>query len=258
MSKARGRPRTQDQLTPAEWTVVNALRHGLSNPAIAKRLAVSLDAVKYHVSNAMQKLGFVGRAQLRVWDGVAQQTALADYTKVMLPDHSRKITMTTVEKPTPAPTRTEVDQLGAIAQIARVVADIEAARHWYGEVAGLEHIYSFGKMAFFNCAGLRLMLTEVEGGMKFELNVLPRQNKKPKRAQALASRESILYFRVVDIHGAQKALAARGAIFVTAPHLVHRHSDGTEEWMAFFQDNEARPLALVAQIKPSNANATNL
>ncbi len=257
MSKARGRPRAQDQLTPAEWTVVNALRHGLSNPAIAKRLAVSLDAVKYHVSNAMQKLGFVRRAQLRVWDGVAQQTALADYTKVMVPDDSRKITMTTVEKPTASPTRTEVDQLGAIAQIARVVADIEAARHWYSEVAGLEHVYSFGKMAFFNCAGLRLMLTEAEGGKKFELNVLPRQNKKSKRAQALAS-ESILYFRVVDIHGVQKALAARGAIFVTAPHLVHRHSDGTEEWMAFFQDNEARPLALAAQIKPSNAHATNL
>jgi DNA-binding CsgD family transcriptional regulator/predicted enzyme related to lactoylglutathione lyase len=254
MSKARGRPKTQDQLTPAEWTVVNALRHGLSNPAIAKRLVVSLDAVKYHVSNAMQKLDFVRRSQLRLWDGVAQQTALAanakatiSKTPITIANHGRQRTMTFAEKTATPPARTEVDQLGAIAQIARVVADIESARSWYRDVAGLEHLYSFGNMAFFNCAGLRLMLTGAEGTAN-----------KSKRAQARSSSESILYFSVVDIHGAQKALAARGAVFVTAPHLVHRHSDGTEEWMAFFQDNEARPLALVAQIKPSNANTSNL
>ena len=34
MSK-RGRPPHDDQLTPAEWRVVEAVRHGLSNPEIA-------------------------------------------------------------------------------------------------------------------------------------------------------------------------------------------------------------------------------
>ena len=31
--------------------------------------------------------------------------------------------------------------------------------------------------------------------------------------------------------------------------MIHRHDDGTEEWMAFFTDNEERPLAIMAQVK---------
>jgi methylmalonyl-CoA/ethylmalonyl-CoA epimerase len=29
--------------------------------------------------------------------------------------------------------------------------------------------------------------------------------------------------------------------------MIHRHADGTEEWMAFFEDPDARPLALMSQ-----------
>jgi hypothetical protein len=32
-------------------------------------------------------------------------------------------------------------------------------------------------------------------------------------------------------------------------HMIHRHDDGTEEWMAFFKDNEGRPLAIMAQVR---------
>jgi hypothetical protein len=31
--------------------------------------------------------------------------------------------------------------------------------------------------------------------------------------------------------------------------MIHRHADGTEEWMNFFEDNEGRPLAIMAQVK---------
>jgi methylmalonyl-CoA/ethylmalonyl-CoA epimerase len=31
--------------------------------------------------------------------------------------------------------------------------------------------------------------------------------------------------------------------------MIHRHEDGTEEWMAFFEDNEGRPLALMTQVR---------
>ncbi len=61
--------------------------------------------------------------------------------------------------------------------------------------------------------------------------------------------ESILYFRVPDIHAAHEALSARGAAFVSAPHMIHRHEDGTEEWMAFFNDPDGRPLALMSSPK---------
>lgn len=61
----RGRPRFDDVLTPAEWRVVEAVRHGLSNPRIARRQQVSVDAVKYHVANALRKLGMAHRGELR-------------------------------------------------------------------------------------------------------------------------------------------------------------------------------------------------
>jgi catechol 2,3-dioxygenase-like lactoylglutathione lyase family enzyme len=119
------------------------------------------------------------------------------------------------------------EELGPIGQVARTVSDIAAARVWYGEVLGLRHLYSFGDLAFFDCGGTRLFLSPgaVEG-------------------------QSILYFRVTDIHGAVRELEERGAAIVNAPHMIHRHEDGTEEWMAFFNDNDGRPLGLMAAIKP--------
>ena len=54
----RGRPAHPDLLTPAEWRVAEAIRHGLSNPAIARLLGVSTEAVKFHAANCLQKLGW--------------------------------------------------------------------------------------------------------------------------------------------------------------------------------------------------------
>ena len=65
----RGRPPHPDVLTPGEWRVVEAVRHGLGNREIAARQGVSLEAVKYHVANALHKLGFASRAELRRWNG---------------------------------------------------------------------------------------------------------------------------------------------------------------------------------------------
>jgi catechol 2,3-dioxygenase-like lactoylglutathione lyase family enzyme len=120
-------------------------------------------------------------------------------------------------------------QLGPVGQIARRVKDINAARQWYGEVLGLKHLYSFGDLAFFDCAGTRLFLSQDAGA------------EQP---------ESILYFRVPDVRAAHAALAARGIEFTHAPHMIHRHEDGAEEWMAFFTDNDGRPLGIMSQTKP--------
>jgi len=205
MSK-RGRPPHDDQLTPAEWRVVEAVRHGMSNRDIAARRGISLDAVKYHVANALLKLGLKDRAALRRWDGVAKRSAL----------YSKEVEMG------------DVLNIGPVGQIARRVKDIAAARHWYGDVLGLKHLYSFGDLAFFDCGGTRLFLSQDAGA---------------------GEGESILYFRVPDIRSAHAELGARGVEFTHAPHMIHRHEDGTEEWMAFFQDNDGRPLAIMAQAK---------
>jgi DNA-binding CsgD family transcriptional regulator/catechol 2,3-dioxygenase-like lactoylglutathione lyase family enzyme len=201
--RERGRKPHPDVLTPGEWRVVEAVRHGLSNPQIARRQGVSVEAVKYHVANALGKLGFSRRSGLRLWAGVRRDSVL----------FGKEWQMDAVE-------------VGPIGQIARTVTDIGASRAWYEEVLGLKHLYSFGTMAFFDCGGIRLMLSEGQ-----------------------AAAESILYFRVEDVRSTHATLAARGVTFVAAPHIVHRHADGTEEWMAFFHDPEARPLAIMAQVK---------
>src|SRR5437762_4285958 len=71
-----GRPPHDDVLTPAEWKVAEQVRHGMTNRRIAERMGVSVDAVKFHVGNALSKLGFASREELRRWDGVAKGTAL--------------------------------------------------------------------------------------------------------------------------------------------------------------------------------------
>ena len=61
----RGRPPHEDVLTPTEWRVVHAVQHGMSNRAIATRRGISIEAVKFHVSNALAKLDLADRRALR-------------------------------------------------------------------------------------------------------------------------------------------------------------------------------------------------
>ena len=119
-------------------------------------------------------------------------------------------------------------KLGPIGQISRSVREIRSAERWYAETLGCTHLYTFGNLAFFDCGGTRLMLTQ---------------------ADAPSMSESLLYFRVTDIERAHAELKRRGVEFTNAPHMIHRHADGTEEWMAFFKDPEGRPLAIMSQVK---------
>lgn len=138
--RPRGRPRHDDQLTPAEWRVVEALRHGMSTKEIAQRRGISVDAVKFHIANACGKLGLRGVTALRRWDGIARSSAL----------HGRK-----------TPMIDEQLRLGAVGQISRSVSDIDAAMAFYGELLGLPLIFAPAPgMAFFDCGGMRLYLQQ--------------------------------------------------------------------------------------------------
>ena len=210
MTNRRGRPPHDDILTPAEWRMVEMIRHGMTAPQIARRAGVSTDAVKFHVANILAKLGLSSRAELRHWTGIRRDSAL----------HAKEHRMDETKA-----------MLGPVGQISRHVKDIAAARHFFGEVLGLPHLYSFGDLAFFDCGGVRLFLSRADDG---------------------GGNESILYFRVEDIRLVHIALASQGVEFVDAPHMIHRHGDGTEEWMTFFHDNEGRPLALMEQVAPAS------
>ena len=71
----RGRPPHDDVLTPAEWAVAHAVRHGMSYAGIAARGGISGDAVKYHVRNALTKLALRTRRELQRWRGVPKNSA---------------------------------------------------------------------------------------------------------------------------------------------------------------------------------------
>ncbi len=204
--RPRGRPKYDDVLTPAEWRIAHAVKHGMTNREIAERRGISIDAVKFHVANIIAKVGVRNRKELRQWFRAPKASALS----------RRNIDMN-------APLT-----LGRVGQIARTVKDIEQAVEWYGKVLGLPHLYTFGELAFFDCGGTRLMLTQ---------------------QRQVSSTESILYWRVDDIGQAHEQLKQRGVEFVNAPHMIHKHADGTEEWMAFFKDPEGRLLAIMSQVK---------
>jgi DNA-binding CsgD family transcriptional regulator/catechol 2,3-dioxygenase-like lactoylglutathione lyase family enzyme len=203
-TKERGRPRHGDVLTPGEWRVAEAVRHGLTNRDIATRLGVSIDAVKFHVSNILTKLALTRRSQLRTWRGVRNDSELAKR------DAERPFT-----------------SLGSIGQVSRSVKDVAKATKWYRDILGLPLLYAFEKLSFFDCNGTRLMLTTGE-----------------------VSAQAILYFQVESIQAAHADLARRGVQFISAPHMIHRHADGAEEWMAFFNDCDGQPLAIMSQVKP--------
>jgi DNA-binding CsgD family transcriptional regulator len=201
----RGRPPHEDVLTPAEWRTVHAVKHGMTSRQIAARRKISVDAVKYHVANALAKLGLANRKELRHWHAAPMGSPLQEKN------------MSTAMK------------LGALAQIARSVRDIGQAEDWYRNVLGLAHLYTFGTLAFFDCGGTRLMLSQ--------------------ESQA-SNAESILYWRVDDIAAVHEILKSRGVEFINAPHMIHKHADGTEEWLAAFKDPEGRPLAIMSQARP--------
>ena len=125
--------------------------------------------------------------------------------------------------------------IGVIGQIARAVDDIARAKAWYADVLGLPHLYTFGRLAFFDCGGTRLMLED--RSILDEVHGL--------------RNDSVIYFRVAGIQAAYEDLQRRGVEFTDAPHVVGTHPDGTQEWMAFFKDCDGKLLAIMAQPKPA-------
>ena len=213
--RQRGRPRHPDVLTPAEWQVLEWHRHGLSRPAIARHRGTSVNAVKYHLGNIGGKLGVPTR-ELRGWPGIPQTSALAQ----------RRSKMTVNQAPAPG-----AIEIQSIAQVSLDIRDVARAERFYGETLGLQHLFTFGDLAFFDCGGVRLYLH--------------------RKAEADWRPGSILYLLVPDIHAAQAALESRDVRFSGAPHVIYRDdATGTEEWMTFFEDGEGNTMALMARVAP--------
>ena len=124
----------------------------------------------------------------------------------------------------------ETLSLGRIGQIAVNAHDLPRAVAFYRDTLGMRLLFEVPQMAFFDCAGVRLMLG------------LP-------SAPAFDHAASIIYYRVDDIQAAHRALVERGVTFTEPPHVAARLPDH-ELWLAFFRDTEKNVLALMSEVRP--------
>jgi len=112
-----------------------------------------------------------------------------------------------------------------LGQVAINVHNLARATAFYRDTLGLPLLFSAGELAFFDCGGVRLMLSL------------------PEKAE-FDHPSSILYFAVADIVVAHRQLRARGVRIEAEPHIVAR-MPASDIWMAFFRDSEDNLLALM-------------
>ena len=122
--------------------------------------------------------------------------------------------------------------LAQIGQIAVIIHDLNRAVAFYRDVLGMPLLFEAPpKMAFFDCGGIRLMLSLPE-------------------TPEFDHPGSILYYKVADIQATWTALQEGGADLLSEPHLVARMPDH-ELWLAFFKDSEGNTLALMCEVRAS-------
>ena len=114
-----------------------------------------------------------------------------------------------------------------IRQIAVVCKDVARATAFYRDTLGLPFLFAAGpSLAFFDCGGVRLMLSPAEPEFDHQ--------------------GSVIYFAVEDIKATHAALVAAGATFRSEPHLIAKLPD-REVWLADFLDSEGNVLALMSE-----------
>jgi methylmalonyl-CoA/ethylmalonyl-CoA epimerase len=117
--------------------------------------------------------------------------------------------------------------LGHIGQIGLPVSDTDRSESFYETVLGLKKLYRFGDLAFFDCAGVRLLLDKIGN----PADLVP---------------HGCIYFRCADIALAVAELEKRGVAFTSPPHLIAKMDDH-DLWMAFFRDPDGHTLALMQE-----------
>ena len=117
--------------------------------------------------------------------------------------------------------------LSRIHQISMRTHDVERAVRFYRDTLGLPFLFAAPpRLAFFDCGGVRLMLSTPEPEFDHP--------------------GSVLYFAVEDIRQMHETLTSRGVTFRTEPHKIATLAD-REVWLADFGDTEGNTLALMSE-----------
>jgi methylmalonyl-CoA/ethylmalonyl-CoA epimerase len=118
--------------------------------------------------------------------------------------------------------------LQQIGQISVNVNNLESAVAFYRDSLGMRFLFQVPKMAFFDCGGIRLMLSLPE-------------------TPAFDHPGSVIYYKVPNIKEAFRTLSARGVQFIDEPHLVAPMPDH-DLWMTFLHDTSNNTLALMSEV----------
>jgi predicted enzyme related to lactoylglutathione lyase len=117
--------------------------------------------------------------------------------------------------------------LSRIHQISMRVHDVDRAVRFYRDALALPFLFAAPpRLAFFDCQGVRLMLSTPDPGFDHP--------------------GSVLYFAVEDIQQMRDTLVSRGVAFRTEPHKIATLAN-REVWLADFEDTEGNTLALMSE-----------
>lgn len=117
-------------------------------------------------------------------------------------------------------------KLFRIGQIAINVRDVQRSIKFYRDTLGMEFLFEVPQMGFFNCDGIRLMLSESDA---------PDAKSAP-----------VIYYGVDHIHPIYDTLSQAGVVFTSPPRLVATVAD-RDLWMAFFRDPDDNVLGLMSE-----------
>ena len=120
--------------------------------------------------------------------------------------------------------------ISRLGQVHIPAEDTERATAFYRDILGLPLLFTASGMAFFNCGGVRLMISKPVG-------------EGPHGG-------SILYFVVPDIGGAHRRMREAGVRFEAEPRKI-AEMPTHDLWMTFFRDSEQNLMALMSE-RPRN------
>src|SRR5260221_8466615 len=115
-----------------------------------------------------------------------------------------------------------------IGQISINVQDLQRATAFYRDVLGRPLLFTVPNLAFFDCAGVGLMLSRAE-------------------SPEFDHPSSILYFRVPDLNVAYQKRVERGAQIFAPPRLI-APMPTYDLWMAAFRDTEGNIHQLMSEV----------
>ena len=118
--------------------------------------------------------------------------------------------------------------MNQIGQIAIPVSNTDRSEAFYETTLGLRKLYRYGDLSFFDCAGVRLMLSP------------------PEQGQPVTPGQGAIYFRVADLVLAVQDLKGKGIDVFSEPHLLAAMPDH-DLWMAFVHDPDGHVIGLMME-----------